>query len=423
MTTEMPPVTGPPRRGRPASLVVLAGVASPGLIAGLSDDDPAGITTYSVLGASYGYRLLWVLGLSTLALILFHELGARVGVVTGRGLVKLIHDKFGARASGGALFALVVANIGTTTAEFAGVAAAGDIFGIPRYWSVPLAAILVFSLIIWEGFRVVERVLLALSSIFVAYIGAGILAKPDWGAALTGLVVPTLPTSRDAVLICTATLGTTLAPWGLSFIQSYAVDKKVSPSQLRSLRTDVIVGSVLTGVIGFFVVVACAATLHARGIQITDAASAAVALEPLAGSLAAGLFAFGLLGAALLAASVVPLSTAYSVCEAASQPAALNLKPREAPLFYSTYAVVMVVGTGLVLIPGTPLVSILVGTQVLNAVLLLPLLVYLTAIARDQSLMGDQAAGPLLTAASGVVIVLVSASVIVLLALSLMPQQ
>lgn len=225
------------------------------------------------------------------------------------------------------------------------------------------------------------------------------------------------------MLICTATLGTTLAPWGLSFIQSYAVDKKVSPSQLRSLRTDVIVGSVLTGVIGFFVVVACAATLHARGIQITDAASAAVALEPLAGSLAAGLFAFGLLGAALLAASVVPLSTAYSVCEAASQPAALNLKPREAPLFYSTYAVVMVVGTGLVLIPGTPLVSILVGTQVLNAVLLLPLLVYLTAIARDQSLMGDQAAGPLLTAASGVVIVLVSASVIVLLALSLMPQQ
>jgi len=274
------------RRGI-APLVALAAVVGPGLIAGLSDDDPAGITTYSVLGASYGYRLLWVLLVSTVALILFQDLGARIGVVTGQGLAGLIRQRYGARAGMLSISALLLANIGTTTAEFAGIAAGGEIFGIPRWVSVPIGAIVVSVLVLRGGFRGVERVLLALSAIFLAYIGAGLLSKPDWGAAFQGLVTPTLPPTRDALLLATATLGTTLAPWGLAFIQSYAVDKKINPQQLKLLRIDVISGAVLTGVVGFFVVVSCAATLHRNGIAIDDASSAARALEPLAGHLAA----------------------------------------------------------------------------------------------------------------------------------------
>jgi NRAMP (natural resistance-associated macrophage protein)-like metal ion transporter len=402
-----------------APLVALAAVVGPGLIAGLSDDDPAGITTYSVLGASYGYRLLWVLLISTVALILFQDLGARIGVVTGQGLAGLIRQRYGARAGMMSISALLLANIGTTTAEFAGIAAGGEIFGIPRWISVPLGAIVVSILVLRGGFRGVERVLLALSAIFLAYIGAGLLSKPDWGAAFQGLVTPTLPPTRDALLLSTATLGTTLAPWGLAFIQSYAVDKKINPQQLRLLRIDVISGAVLTGVVGFFVVVSCAATLHRNGIPIDDASSAARALEPLAGHLAAQLFAIGLVGAALLAASILPLSTAYSVCDVAGRPAALDDSIREAPLFYGTFGAVTVIGAGLVLIPGVPLVPILVGTQVINAVLLLPLLFYMSGIAQSRTLMGDYAVGKLTASAYWIVIALVIVSIGTLAVLSI----
>jgi len=385
----------------------LGAVVGPGLIAGLSDDDAAGITTYSSLGASYGYQLLWVLGVSTIALILFQDLGARIGVVTGQGLAGLIRQRYGARAGVASIGALVLANLGTTCAEFAGIAAGAEIFGLSRYIAVPLAAGLVSVLVLRGGFRGVERVLLALSAVLVAYIAAGILAGPDWGAAAHGLLVPTMPLTKDAILLATATLGTTLAPWGLAFIQSYAVDKKLDTKELGLLRIDVVTGAILTGVIGFFVVVACAATMFVKGIAITDAASAAVALEPLAGPLTKELFAVGLLGASLLAASILPLSTAYSVCDVAGRPAALDDSPREAPLFYGTFAVVTVVAVLLVLIPGMPLVPVLVLSQVLNAVLLLPLLFYMAGIARDRRLMGEYAVGRRVTSVYYVVIGLI----------------
>ncbi|HEY4990493.1 MAG TPA: divalent metal cation transporter [Nakamurella sp.] len=407
------------RRPRLTALAGLAAVVGPGLLAGLSDDDPAGITTYSVLGTDYGYTFLWVLAVSTIALVLFQDLGARIGVVTGQGLAGLIRQRYGARAGVLSITALFVANVGTTTAEFAGIAAGGQIFGIPRVISVPVAAVLVSLLVLRGGFRRVERVLLALSAVFIAYVGAGLLAGPDWGAALHGLVVPTLPTSRDAILICTATLGTTLAPWGLAFIQSYSVDKKLTSHHLGLLRIDVITGAVLTGVIGFFVVISCAATLHARGISITDASDAAVALEPLAGRVATELFAFGLIGAALLAASILPLSTAYSVSDIAGRPAALDDSFRDAPLFYASFGAVTVVGAGLVLIPGISLVPILVGTQVINAVLLLPLLAYMSGIARDRKLMGDYAAGRAVSSTYLVVIALITICILALGVLSL----
>ena len=407
------------RRPRLTALAGLAAVVGPGLLAGLSDDDPAGITTYSVLGTDYGYTFLWVLAVSTIALVLFQDLGARIGVVTGQGLAGLIRQRYGARAGVLAITALFVANVGTTTAEFAGIAAGGEIFGVPRYISVPVAAALVSVLVLRGGFRRVERVLLALSAVFIAYVGAGVLAGPDWGAALHGLVVPTLPTSSDAILICTATLGTTLAPWGLAFIQSYSVDKKLTPHHLGLLRIDVITGAVLTGVIGFFVVISCAATLHAQGISITDASDAAVALEPLAGRVATELFAFGLIGAALLAASILPLSTAYSISDIAGRPAALDDSFREAPLFYASFGAVTVIGAGLVLIPGISLVPILVGTQVINAVLLLPLLTYMSGIARDRKLMGEYAAGRAVSSTYLVVIGLITVCILALGVLSL----
>ena len=376
----------PGRKG--FTLGALLAVAGPGLLAGLSDDDPAGITTYSVLGADHGYQLLWVLVLSTVALVLFHGLAARMGVVTGQGLIGLVRQRYGVRLGGAVLTALVVANIGTTCAEFAGIAAGFELFGISRYVSVPAAAVIVSALVLRGSFHRVEHFLLILSTVFLAYIASGVLARPDWGAAVHGMLVPTMPTDGAAIAIVTATVGTTLAPWGLSFIQSYAVDKKLRTEDLALERVDVITGAVLTGVIGFFVVVACAATLHRDGRSIRDAADAAVALEPLAGGAASTLFAAGLIGAAFLAASVLPLSTAYSVCEYAGVEAAVNDRFGEARLFYLTFGLVTLGGAIAVLIPNAPLVTILVATQVLNAVLLVPLLIVMVNIGRDRDLMG-----------------------------------
>ena len=381
------------KRGNRIQLATLAAVLGPGLLAGLSDDDPAGITTYSVLGADHGYQLLWVLLLSTIALVIFHGLAARMGVVTGQGLIGLVRQRYGVRIGGAVLAALVVANIGTTCAEFAGIAAGFELFGISRYLSVPLAAVAVSLLVLRGSFHRVERLLLLVSTVFLAYIASGFLAHPDWGAALRGTVVPTMPLTGEAIAIVTATLGTTLAPWGLSFMQSYAVDKKLRTEDLPAERVDVVTGAVLTGVIGFFVVVACAATLHRDGLRITDAADAAVALEPLAGKAAGTLFAVGLIGASFLAASILPLSTAYSVCEYAGLEAAIDDPYREARTFYLTYAIITLIGTVIVLAPDVPLVTILVGTQVLNAVLLIPLLIAMVGLGRDRDLMGRFATG------------------------------
>ena len=360
-----------PKKIRIAAFLAVMG---PGLIAGLSDNDPAGITTYSVLGADYGYQLLWVLVASMLALIVLHDLAARIGVVTRQGMIGLIRQKYGARSGTLSAGALVLANIGTMTAE---------------YVSVPVAALAVSFLVLRNSFSTIEKVFFITSAGFIAYIIAGFMAGPDWGAAARGVLIPTIPFTQEAIFIATATIGTTLAPWGLAFIQSYAVDKRLTKDDLKLLRVDVWTGSLLTGVIGFFVVVTCAATLNKQGIQINDAADAAKALEPLAGTLAKELFAIGLIGAALLAASILPLSTAYSVSDLTGRPAALDDSPKEAPLFYLTFGLITGISAFLILIPGAPLIKILVLTQIINAILLLPLLIYMFGIAKDKQLMGE----------------------------------
>lgn len=390
-------------------------VIGPGLLAGLSDDDPAGIATYSILGAKYGYELLWVLSLSTAALVVFHELGVRLGIVTGKGLLTLVREHYGQRSAWVVMAALVVANTGTLCAEFAGVAAGMELLGgMSRYLSVPLAAIGVSALVLRENFRHIEHFLLALSSVFVAYIVAGFLAHPDWGAAAEGLVVPSMPLSRDAVLVAVATVGTTLAPWGLAFIQSYAIDKRLHVKDLRFERIDVVVGALLTGLIGLFVVVACAATLHPAGVEIDDAGDAAKALEPLAGDLASTLFGLGFLGAALLAAAIVPLSTAYSISETFGRRADLNDSFDEARAFYVSFGVVVVIAAAIVLIPDAPLIPLLFLTQALNAVLLLVILPFIRSLAKDSELMGEHALGLWGRWVTGITFTLIAASVLTL---------
>ncbi len=401
-----------PRGLRRGSLAAFFVVVGPGLLAGLSDDDPAGITTYSILGARYGYRLLWVLALSTGALIVFHELGARMGVVTGKGLLTLVRERYGRRAAMFAIASLVVANLGTLCAEFAGVAAGVKLLtGVGRGISVPVAGVAISLLVLRGSFHRVEHVLLALASVFVAYVISGFLAHPDWAAAARGTVVPGMPLTRDAALVAVATLGTTLAPWGLAFIQSYAVDKHLTVKDLRYERVDVITGAVLTGVIGLFVVVACAATLHPRGIRINDARDAAEALKPLAGRLASSLFGFGFVGAALLAAAIVPLSTAYSVCESAGRKADIEDSFSDARSFYGTFGAMVLIAAVLVLIPGAPLVPILFLSQALNALLLLALLPFIRSLARDPSVMGEHAMGRAGALTSGAALALVAVSI------------
>jgi Mn2+/Fe2+ NRAMP family transporter len=295
------------------------------------------------------------------------------------------------------------------------VAAGGELLGgASRYITVPLAASGVSLLVLRGSFRYVEHVLLALSAVFVAYVVSGILAHPDWGATAKGLVVPNLPLNREAVLVAVATVGTTLAPWGLAFIQSYAVDKKLKVKDLRYERVDVIVGALLTGVIGLFVVVACAATLHVQHIDINNARDAARALEPLAGATAATLFGLGFLGAALLAAAIVPLSTAYSVSETLGRKCDIDDSFQDARVFYLSFGGVVAFAAVLVLIPGAPLIPILFLSQALNAVLLLVLLPFMRSLGADRELMGDNALGRGDRITTGLALAVIAISVLAL---------
>ncbi len=396
------------------ALLALVAIVGPGLLAGLSDDDPAGIATYSILGADFGYRLLWVLLVSTAALILFHGLAVRMGIATGRGLVAVIRYRYGRWPGWFSAGFLVVANLGTTAAELAGIAAGLQIAGVPLNVSVPVAAATVSALIVAGSFHRVEHVLLVLSAIFVTYIASGLLAHPRWGDVGKGLVIPNLPADRHAVLVATATLGTTLAPWGLAFIQSYAVDKKLKRKDWRLARVDIIVGSVLTGIIGLFVVIATTETLYKAHHHINDAKDAAVALAPLAGHLASTLFAIGLVGAGLLAAAILPLSTAYSVAEACGREGSLDGKLKTEPVFYGTFVAVTVAAAAIVMIPGVPLVPILFLTQALNAVMLLPLLAMIIHLCRDAKLMGELRIGRVATPLAWGTFGLIAAAVVAL---------
>lgn len=403
---------------RSSALLTFLAILGPGLLAGLSDDDPAGLTTYSVLGTDHGYRLLWVIPASVVLLIQFQLIAVRIGAATGKGLVTLVRERWGVRAGYVALAGLLLANLGTICAEYAGVAAAGSLIGVPPWLSAPLAGVLIALVVVFGSFHRVERVLMVLAGTLVLYLIDGVLAAPDWSAVARGSVVPLLPVSRSGWLILSATLGTTLAPWGLAFIQSYAVDKQISTKDLRLERWDVLIGSLLTGIIGLAVAVSCAATLHKAGVHIDTAGDAAAALRPLAGRGATALFGVGLLGASLLAAAVVPIATSYSMAEAADRPASLSLDAHHFQWFYAAFVALTAVAVLVVAIPGLPLIPLIVGSQVVNAVLLPLHLVLLLVLGRDATRMGDARLdrGTVVAAWGGVGLVL--ASVVAMLAWS-----
>jgi Mn2+/Fe2+ NRAMP family transporter len=376
------------RRAGLGAMACFMAVLGPGLLAGLSDDDPAGITTYSVLGTEYGYRLLWIIPLSTLLLIQFHLIAVRIGAATGKGFVAVIRHRYGHAWGYFAVIGLMLANFGTICAEYAGISAAGSLIGIPSWISAPLAGVLISLVVVLGSFHRIERVLLVISATLALYIVDGVLAAPDWQAVWTNSLIPHLPGDEGGWVALAATLGTTLAPWGLAFIQSYAVDKKITVANLRWERVDVVIGSVLTGVIGLAIAVACAATLHRAGVHINDAADAAAALRPLAGSFATLLFGVGLLGASLLAAAIVPLATAYSIAEGIGAQASLDLDSRHFQLFYAAFIGLTVAAVSVVSIPGLPLIPLIYSSQVINAVLLPLHVLALHLLARDHELMG-----------------------------------
>ena len=375
------------------AMVAFLAVLGPGMLAGLSDDDPAGITTYSVLGTDYGYRLLWIIPASTVLLIYFHLLAVRIGAASGKGFVGVIRERWGARMGYAAVIGLLLANFGTICAEYAGISAAASLVGIPSWISTPIAGLLICLVVVLGSFHRVEMVLLVISSTLALYIVDGILARPDWSQVVQNSLIPNLPVSQSAWIAVTATLGTTLAPWGLAFLQSYAVDKKITVTDLRWERVDVVIGSVLTGVIGLSIAVACAATLHQTGTHIEEAADVAIALRPLAGSFATVLFGVGLLGASLLAAAIVPLATSYSIAEGIGAPASLDLDSHHFQFFYAAFVGLTVAAVSVVSLPGLPLIQLIYSSQVVNAVLLPLHVVALQLLARDQSVVGEAKIG------------------------------
>lgn len=398
------------KSGRGAWVAFLA-VLGPGLLAGLSDDDPAGITTYSVLGADFGYRLLWIIPASTVLLVQFHLMAVRLGAATGKGFVGIIREKWGRGAGYFAVCGLLFANFGTICAEYAGISAAGGLVGIPSWLSAPVAGVLISLVVVLGSFHRVERVLLVISATLALYIVDGFLAAPDWGEVWHHSVVPHMPVNAAGWIAIAAALGTTLAPWGLAFIQSYAVDKKITLETLRWARWDVVIGSVLTGVIGLAIAVACAATLNKAGVHIQDAGDAAKALEPLAGRFATVLFGAGLLGASLLAAAIVPIATAYSIAEGVGEPASLDLDSRHFQWFYAAFIGLTIASVSVVSLPGLPLIPLIYTSQVVNAVLLPLHVIALQRLAGDASIMGEARQGPWSRAAGWVSIVLIIACV------------
>ncbi len=396
--------------GRRAWVAFLA-ILGPGLLAGLSDDDPAGITTYSVLGADFGYRLLWIIPASTVLLVQFHLMAVRLGAASGKGFVGIIREKWGRGAGYFAVGGLLFANFGTIEAEYAGISAAGGLVGMPSWISAPVAGVLISLVVVLGSFHRVERVLLFISSLLALYIVDGLLAEPDWGQVAQGSLVPNLPTTAAGWIAIAAALGTTLAPWGLAFIQSYAVDKKISIENLRWARVDVIIGSVLTGVIGLAIAVACAATLFKAGVHIKDAGDAATALQPLAGRFATVLFGAGLLGASLLAAAIVPISTAYSIAEGVGMPASLDLDSRHFQWFYAAFIGLTIAAVSVVSLPGLPLIPLIYTSQVVNAVLLPLHVIALQLLAGDAGIMGGARSKPWVRMAGWVSIALILACV------------
>jgi len=379
-------------------LLATFAVLGPGLVSGFADNDAGGITTYSLVGAKFGYELLWVILASQVVLFFTQEVGARLGLATGKGLMGLIRERWGVRWGAFAAALMLAANLGSTVAEFAGIGSALGIFGIPTQISAAVAAVVVISFIALGNYSKVQYVFVGVGLfVSLAYIISAFLAGPDWNVAFHSMFVPQLSSSPVYWLAVVGTVGTTITPWGQAFIQSYVADKGLRPDDLPASRVDVFAGALLTNVIAAFIVIACAATLYATGqTTITSAAEAAQALAPIAGEGASVLFAVGLLGASFLGLGVVPLTSAYTTCEAFGWETGVEWNWREAPAFYGLLAFFIGFAALFVMIPGLPLIQVMFAAQVLNALLLPFILVFVMRLSADRTLLGPLASGRLL---------------------------
>ena len=380
----------------------------PGLLAASAGNDAGGIATYASAGASYGYNLLWAMVIVTVFVGIVQEMSARLGAVTGKGFSDLVRENFSLRVTALILVTLFVANFGIIVSEFVGIAAAAELFGINRYIAVPAAAALVWLLITRGSYDRVERVFLLLSTVFLAYILAAFLAKPDWGVVLRSTVQPQIQFNSAYLQLLIALIGTTISPYMQLYIQSSVVEKGVTPDEYRYTRFDVIVGTIFAGLVASFIIIATATTLFPKGIAVSTAADAALALAPVAGQYATILFGIGLLGASLLAAGVLPLATTYVMSEAIGFERGVSRTWEEAPVFLGLFTGLVVVGALLALIPGLPLFQVLIGVYVLNGLLLPIELFAMLALINNRELMGDYANKPIFNAVAWSVAIIVS---------------
>jgi NRAMP (natural resistance-associated macrophage protein)-like metal ion transporter len=370
-------------------IALFLAVMGPGIITANVDHDASGITTYSVAGARFGYSILWVLVPTTIALVVIQEMIARMGIITGKGLSDLIRENYGVKATFYMMLALLIANMGTTVANFAGWAASMQILGLSKYIMVPIGAISIWLLVTRGSYRAVERILLIACLLYFGYVISGFLAKPDWGEVARHTFVPNIQWNPEFIILSIAIIGTTVTPWMQFFLQSSIAEKGIRKEEYKVSRLDVFIGCGITEIIAFFIIVTCATTLFAQGIRINEASEAALALKPLAGNYAFLIFAISLANASLLGAIIVPLATSYYICEAMGWERGVNKTFKEAPQFMWIYTSMIVVAALLILIPGAPLVLLMVLASVLNGLLLPFVLIYALALVNNRKLMGD----------------------------------
>src|SRR5579872_4934030 len=368
-------------------------IVGPGVITGAAGDDAGGVATYASIGAQYGYLLLWAMVPVTLSLVIVQVQVVRLAVVTGKGLAELIREEFGVRWTGVAMLVLLIANGTVTIAEFAGIAAAGELFGVPRAISVPIMAVVVWLIVVRASYNLAEKIFIVLSTALLTYVGAAILARPDWPTVGISLITPSFQPDVTYITTFVALVGTTITPYMLFYLQSSLSDKGVVAGDYPAEQTDVILGSLLSDIVAVFIIVSTAATLNAQGIVVNTAEDAARALEPLAGPYAYALFGLGLFGASMLAASVLPLSTAYAVCGAFGWERGVSQSWSQAPIFNGLYTALIAFGAAFVLIPGLPLIQAIVATQFLNGLLLPIVLVFVLKLVNDKELMGKNTNG------------------------------
>lgn len=371
------------------SFIIFLSVMGPGIITANVDNDAGGITTYSLAGSQFGYDLVWLFIPMIIALAIIQEMGVRMGVVSGKGLADLIREKVGLKLTFVMMVALLAANMGNILAEFSGIAVSSGIFGVPKVIALPVAALFVWLLVVKGTYKSVEKVFLLASLVYLSYIVAGYLSQPNWALAAHNVVVPQISLNTAYITMVIGLVGTTIAPWMMFYIQSSVVEKGITLKNLKYSKIDAILGAIVVNIVAFFIVIACAATINAHGIQVNNVADVSTALTPLAGQYASLLFAFGFLNASLFAASILPLSTAYYVCESLGFEAGVSKSFREAPIFHGLYLGLIILAVIVIMLPNVPLLSILYLSQVANGILLPFLLILMLLIINDKSIMGE----------------------------------